>query len=85
MSDTQAGEEVRRWAAGLQAAERAYWDQVSKYVVLSPENAGEPKKRPSRVFDVAAIREFEAAELKRRKAADEFHAMLMRRARAMDE
>jgi len=85
MADTQAGDEVRRWAAGLQEAERAYWDQVSKYVVLTPESAGEPKKRPSRVFDVAAIREFQAAEMERRKAADEFHAMLMRRARAMED
>ena len=85
MPDTQAREEIRRGAAGLQQAERAYWDQVSKYVVLTPDNDGEPRKRPSRVFDVAAIREFEAAELARRKAADGFHAMLLRRARAMEE
>jgi hypothetical protein len=85
MPDSQAREEMRRWAAGLQQAERAYWDTVSRYVVLTTENAGEPKKRPSRVFDVAAVREFEAAELARRKAADDFHAMLKRRARAMEE
>jgi len=78
------GDEVRLWAASLQQTERAYWELVSKYVVLSAPNPGEPRKSPSRVFDLAAVREFEAAELARRKAADNFHAMLKRRARAMD-
>ena len=85
MPETQASEDIRRWAAGLRQAEQAYWDRVSRYVVLAPECAGEPKKRPSCVFDVAAVREFEAAEAARRKAADDFHALLMRRARAMEE
>jgi len=85
MPDPKTREEMRRWAADLQQAERAYWETVSRYVVLTPENEGEPKKRPSRVFDVAAVREFESAELARRKAADDFHAMLKRRARAMEE
>ncbi len=81
----QQGDEVRHWAATLQQAERAYWDLVSKYVVLGAPVPGEPRKSPSRVFDVAAVREFEAAERERRKAADSFHAMLRHRARAMDE
>ena len=54
-------------------------------IVLSPPTPGEPRKRPSQVFDVAAIRESEAAEMNRRKAADSLHAMLKRRARAMEE
>jgi len=82
---TMQGDEVRRWAETLLQSERTYWDLVSKYVVLNPAVPGEPKKRPSRVFDVAAVREFETAELNRRKAADSFHAMLKRRARAMEE
>ncbi|TFH34454.1 MAG: hypothetical protein E4G93_05320 [Dehalococcoidia bacterium] len=82
---TMQGDEVRRWAEALQQAERTYWELVSKYVVLSQPTPGEPRKRPSRVFDVAAIREFETAETNRRKAADSFHAMLRRRARAMEE
>jgi hypothetical protein len=82
---TMQEDEVRHWAETLQQAERTYWERVSKYVVLNPPTPGEPRKRPSRVFDVAAIREFEAAEMNRRKAADSFHAMLKRRARAMEE
>jgi hypothetical protein len=82
---TMQGDEVRRWAEALQQAEQTYWGLVSRYIVLSPSAPGEPKKRPSRVFDLAAVREFEAAEASRRKAADSFHAMLRRRARAMDE
>lgn len=79
------GDEVRLWAGSLQQAERAYWELVSRYIALSPPSPGEPRRSPSRVFDLAALREFEAAELARRKAADSFHAMLKRRARAMDE
>ncbi len=69
----------------LQQSERTYWELVSRYIVLSPPNSEEPRKRPSRVLDLTAVREFEAAEAGRRKAADSFHAMLRRRARAMDE
>lgn len=82
---TIQGDEVRRWAEALQQSERSYWDLVSRYIVLSAPIPGEPRKRPSRVLDLTAVREFEAAELNRRKAADSFHAMLRRRARAMDE
>ena len=79
------GDEVRLWAAALQHAERTYWELVSKYIVLGAPGPGELRKTPSRVFDLAAVREFEAAEIARRKAADNFHSMLRRRARAMDE
>lgn len=79
------GDEVRQWAEALRQSERSYWELVSRYIVLNPPAPGEPTKRPSRVFDLAAVREFEAAELNRRKAADSFHSMLRRRARAMDE
>jgi hypothetical protein len=82
---TMQGDEVRRWAEALLQAERTYWELVSRYIVLKAPVPGEPRKSPSRVFDVAAIREFETAEINRRKAADSFHAMLRRRARAMEE
>lgn len=78
-------DEVRRWAEEVRQAERAYWDAVAGYVVLNPSAPDEPRKRPSRVFDVAAVREFESLESHRRKAADRFHAMLRRRARAMED
>ncbi len=84
MSMLQA-DEVRRWAEEVKQAERAYWDVVARYVVLSPPSPGEPQKRPSRVFDAAAVAEFEALELNRRKATERFHSMLKRRARAMGE
>ena len=82
---TKQGDEVRRWAEAVQQAEREYWELISKYIVLGNPGPEEAKKRPSRVFDVAAVREFETAEMNRRRAADSFHALLKRRARAMDE
>ncbi len=85
MISPMQGDEVRLWASSLQQAERSYWELVAKYIVLGAPGPGDPRKSPSRVFDLAAVREFESAEMARRKAADSFHAMLKRRARAMDE
>jgi len=84
MTTEQTGE-VRRWAEALRQAEHLYWDLVARYVVLTEAEPGGPRKRPARVLDLTAVREFEAAESARRKAADTFHAMLRRRSRAMDE
>jgi len=79
------GDEVRQWAAALQQYERSYWDLVSRYIILTPSAPGEPKKPPSRALDLTAVREFEMAELNRRRAADGFHSLLRRRTRAMDD
>lgn len=84
MSTTQR-DELRRLAEVLRQAEKDYWERVSRYLLLAAPGCGEPGNRPTRVMDLAAIREFEAAELSRRNAADAFHALLRRRARAMQE
>ncbi|MBN1857428.1 MAG: hypothetical protein JW846_10815 [Dehalococcoidia bacterium] len=85
MPTNQGNDAIYTAAADLQQAQNDYWNLVARYINLNHPNAGESRRIPLLTLDLVAVREFESSELKRRRAADAFHAILRRRARAMDD